>query len=63
MSPETLETINSNYLMWRHEQTLKWFSSTHGIVYEDLIKKTWHPSRVVDWCWDTEEVKWFKSLK
>ena len=51
------------YLKWRKEQTLKWFSSTTGIVYEELIRKTWHPSRIIDWCWDTEEVKWFKTLK
>ena len=49
--------------MWRQVQTLKLFSSTYGIVYEDLIKQTWHPSRIINWCWDTDEVKWFKSLK
>ena len=56
------EYIEANYCKWRKEQTLYWFSSTRGVVYEELIRKTWHPSRIIDWCWDTEEVKWFKSL-
>ena len=63
ISSELLETINSNYLKWRQEQALNLFSSKTGLLYEDLIRKTWHPDRVVDWCWDTEEVKWFKLLK
>ena len=24
-------------------------------VKEELMIKTWHPSRVIDWCWDEEE--------
>ena len=63
ISSDLADTITNNYLKWRHQKALDFFSSKTGIIYEELIRKTWHPSRVVDWCWDIEEVKWFKTLK
>ena len=27
------------------------------MIEEELIQKTWHPSRFQDWCWDEEQKK------
>jgi hypothetical protein len=26
-------------------------------ILEELIQRTWHPNRVMEWCWDEDEKK------
>jgi hypothetical protein len=30
-------------------------------IFEELIARTWHPSRVIDWCWDEDEKKFMNT--
>jgi len=43
-------------------QSLKSLSlQHHAIIFEELIQKTWHPSRFMTWCLDNEELEFFKE--
>lgn len=28
------------------------------MIYEELMMRTWHPSRVEEWCYDDEDKKY-----
>jgi hypothetical protein len=49
--------IEENYQRYRKQQC----SIMTNTILEELIAHTWHPNRVIDWCWDEEEKK-FMSL-
>lgn len=31
-------------------------------IYDELMNRTWHPSRLVNWIWDTDQVKEWNSM-
>ncbi len=53
-----VELNYQRYLQYSKEQCAKMVST----ILEELIAKTWHPSRMVDWCWDEEEKKFMSGI-
>ena len=44
----------------RYYQSLKSLCSKHTtIIFQEMIKISWHPSRFMEWCLDSEELEFF----
>jgi hypothetical protein len=52
------DIIESNYIKYYKEGCKK----LHDTIFEELIQRTWHPSRMIDWCWDEDEKKFMSLL-
>ena len=62
---EFIETYNEYPLDWEElcnssldtdfQKTLEKLRSNSQTIEEELIQKTWHPSRFLDWCLDEGE--------
>jgi hypothetical protein len=50
--------IYTNYAKCAREQCSKMVFT----ILEELIARTWHPSRVVDWCWDEDEKRFMNDI-
>jgi hypothetical protein len=53
-----LKMIEDNYVNYRKKGCKK----LHDTIFEELIQRTWHPSRVIDWCWDEDEKKFMNGM-
>jgi hypothetical protein len=52
LDQETRKVVTKNYNAWR----MKRCKEQLYIFEEELIKRTWHPSRLHDWCYDDDEI-------
>jgi hypothetical protein len=50
-------TIETNYQTYRKKRC----SLLVNTILEELIQRTWHPSRMIDWCWDEDEKLFMKE--
>jgi hypothetical protein len=56
--------LSSNNFGWKKDNTLEYYKQRKSqtikqteLLKEELIAKTWHPARFMDWCIDNEELK------